>query len=138
GLSGRAEGALAGDAAVRRCRDRPVPVVSAALTRTAARRAARCGAGIIGSSLLGVEQEAELSAAYVAAGGGGPRVLIRHVWLGEPPRDAIAKKVGEYRETAGRTFGGDELIAATDAVEIAERVVAALGDGGKTAVNLRV
>src|SRR3954447_14322902 len=47
---------VAKDAAVRRCREQPIPVVSAALSRTAARRAAACGAGIIGSSLLSVDQ----------------------------------------------------------------------------------
>ena len=140
-LSGNAEGPLAGDAAVRRCIEHPVPVISAALSGTASRRAARCGAGIIGSSLLSVEQEAALSDAYVQAGGGGARVLIRHVWLGDPPRAAIAAKVGEYRASSagtGRTFAGDELITASDPAEIAMRVVAALIDGGKTCVNLRV
>jgi alkanesulfonate monooxygenase SsuD/methylene tetrahydromethanopterin reductase-like flavin-dependent oxidoreductase (luciferase family) len=140
-LSGRATGPLSGDAAVRRCARHPVPVLSAALSRTAARRAARCGAGFIGSSLLSVEQEAELSAAYANAGGTGPRVLIRHVWLGDPPLDAIAAKVGEYRATAvatGRSFGGNEVIAGHDPSEIAERVAAAARDGDKTCVNLRV
>jgi len=49
--------------------------------------------------------------------------------------------VGEYRRSsagAESMFGGDELVAATDPVEIAERVVAAMADGQKTAVNLRV
>jgi alkanesulfonate monooxygenase SsuD/methylene tetrahydromethanopterin reductase-like flavin-dependent oxidoreductase (luciferase family) len=140
-LSGRAEGPLAGDAAVTRCTDNPIPMVSAALSRTAARRAARCGVGIIGSSLLSGEQEAALTEAYVNAGGSGPCVLIRHVWLGEPPHDAIAAKVGEYRSTSagtGRTFAGDEVIAATDGATIAERVVAAVRQAGRTCVNLRV
>jgi len=71
----------------------------------------------------------------------GPRVLIRHVWLGDPPRDAIAAKVGEYRTNSagtGRTFAADEVIASVDAAEIAERVVAAMTDGDKTCVNIRV
>src|SRR4051794_23560960 len=140
-LSGHASGPLAGDAAVRRCSEHPVPLISAALSGTAARRAARCGTGTIGSSLLSGEQEAALSKAYRDAGGTGPRVLIRHVWLGDPPRDAIAAKVGEYRTNSagtGRTFAADEVIASSDANEIAERVVVAMREGDKTCVNIRV
>jgi hypothetical protein len=96
---------------------------------------------MIGSSLLSSVQEAELSDAYIDAGGAGPRMAIRHVWLGDPPREAIAAKVGEYRASSagtGRSFAGDELITSSDPAEIAERVVAAVLDSRKTCVNIRV
>src|SRR5262249_1881756 len=96
---------------------------------------------IIGSSLLSTEEEAELSSTYIEAGGTGPRMAIRHVWIGEPPRDAIAAKVGEYRASSagtGRSFAGDELITSSDPAQVAARVVAAVLDSGKTCVNIRV
>ena len=111
------------------------------MSLTAARRAARCGAGIIGSSLVPMSRERRLSEEYLAAGGTGPQVLIRHVWLGSPPRDAIEAKLAEYRRSsseAGRPLGTDELIAGFDATEIAERVVEAARTAGKTCVHLRV
>ena len=133
--------ALAKDRAVAACTTAPVPVISAAMSVTAARRAARCGAGIIGSSLIAVSLERRLSEEYVSAGGIGPRVLIRHVWLGAPPREAIDTKLREYRRSAseaGRPLGADELIASFDAEEIAERVVTAARTAGKTCIHLRV
>jgi alkanesulfonate monooxygenase SsuD/methylene tetrahydromethanopterin reductase-like flavin-dependent oxidoreductase (luciferase family) len=141
GLSGRSTDAVAADPAVAARADAPVPVVSAALSGTAARRAARAGAGLVGSSLLTVDAERRLSERYLEAGGAGARVLIRHVWLGAPPRDAIAAKLDEYRSTAageGRSFGSDELIASNDPSEVAERVAAAARDAHKTCVNLRM
>src|SRR4051812_14163558 len=66
------------DFAVARCRTDPVPVVSAAMSPEAARRAARCGVGIIGSSLTTLPRERELGEEHRAAGGTGPQVLIRH------------------------------------------------------------
>jgi alkanesulfonate monooxygenase SsuD/methylene tetrahydromethanopterin reductase-like flavin-dependent oxidoreductase (luciferase family) len=141
-LSGRPFAAgLDRDRAVVRTIDQPIPVISAAMSRTAAQRAARCRAGIIGSSLITVARDRELSDFYTVAGGDGPRVLIRHVWLGPPPRDAINAKLAEYRASAsdrGPTLATDELITSDDPAEIAERVVAAWVDSAKTCANLRI
>jgi alkanesulfonate monooxygenase SsuD/methylene tetrahydromethanopterin reductase-like flavin-dependent oxidoreductase (luciferase family) len=152
-LAGTADDEVMLDAAVARCRHAPVPVLSAAMSPTAARRAARCGAGTIGSSLTTLDRERRLSEAYRDAGGAGPEVLIRHVWLGDPPRDAINAKLNEYRRTAEArgagsspssssgtpaAFGTDEIIASHDPAEIAGRVAAALAFTGKTCVHLRV
>ena len=46
-LQGRDLRQLHGDPALRACAERPVPVLSAAVSPAAARRAARCGAGIL-------------------------------------------------------------------------------------------
>ena len=66
----------------------------------AARRAARCQAGIIGSSLISLETERDLSQAYRSAGGTGPEVLIRFIWLGDLPTDAVDSKFKEYQNTS--------------------------------------
>ena len=149
-LSGRADDETARDLAVARCADAPVPVLSATMSPEAARRAARCGAGTIGSSLTTLDRERLVSEQYRAAGGTGPEVLIRHVWLGEPPRDAINAKLNEYRRTAAaRTagsaapapsprFGTDEIIATPDPDELVERVMHAFRVTGKTCLHLRV
>jgi alkanesulfonate monooxygenase SsuD/methylene tetrahydromethanopterin reductase-like flavin-dependent oxidoreductase (luciferase family) len=142
-LRGTADDELSRDFAVARCKEAPVPVISAAMSTGAARRAARRGVGIIGSSLTTLDHERRLTEVYQAAGGTGPDVLIRHVWLGDPPWDAINAKRAEYRQTsrdigATRSFGADEIIASHDPTEIAARVEAALAYTGKTCLHLRV
>lgn len=141
-LSGTADDELARDFAVARCKDAPVPIISAVMSPAAARRAARCGVGTIGSSLTTLDRERRLSEVYRSAGGSGPEVLIRHVWLGKPPREAIAAKQAEYRQTSGsggaRFWGADEIITSEDASVIAERLKDALVFTGKTCLHLRV
>ena len=51
-LRGEAVGPLTGDPAIARCGEHPVPVLSAAASVTAARRAARVGAGLLFDSLV--------------------------------------------------------------------------------------
>ena len=112
-----------------------------------------CAAGTIGSSLTTLARERRLSEAYRDAGGTGPEVLIRHVWLGEPPRDAINAKLNEYRRTASSEtspgpadptastasrFGTDEIITSHDPAEIAGRLAHALAYTGKTCLHLRI
>lgn len=142
-LAGRGEGPLARDHAVARCVSQPVPVLSAAMSPAAARRAAACGAGTIGSSLLDVDQERRLSDAYRSAGGTGPQVLIRFVWLGEPPMDAIAAKAADYARStaaAGRTIAGwgGGIVAEGDPAVLAERLLEARERSRCTALHLRV
>jgi alkanesulfonate monooxygenase SsuD/methylene tetrahydromethanopterin reductase-like flavin-dependent oxidoreductase (luciferase family) len=141
-LGGRADDVLTRDRAVARCAEHPVPVLSAAMSATAARRAAACGAGIIGSSLLDLDTERRIGDAYRGAGGSGPSVLIRFVWLGEPPRDAIAAKYGDYQRStaaAGRRISGaSEILAREDPAELADELVAALEHAGHGALHLRV
>lgn len=141
-LAGRANDELTRDPAVARCAERPVPVLSAAMSPVAARRAARCGAGIIGSSLVPAGRERRLGEAYREAGGIGPEVLIRFVWLGEPPTAAIGAKFAEYQRNAGdpaRLAGAaGEIIAGRDPGEIAERLGQAMAESGRSCLHLRV
>jgi alkanesulfonate monooxygenase SsuD/methylene tetrahydromethanopterin reductase-like flavin-dependent oxidoreductase (luciferase family) len=141
-LSGTADDDLCRDPAVARCVEHPIPVLSAAMSPGAARRAARCQAGIIGSSLISLETERDLSQAYRSAGGTGPEVLIRFIWLGDLPTDAVDSKFKEYQNTSrsrgGAISGAAEIIASKDPEVIAERLTEAMGFTGRNALHLRV
>jgi alkanesulfonate monooxygenase SsuD/methylene tetrahydromethanopterin reductase-like flavin-dependent oxidoreductase (luciferase family) len=134
-------GPLAGDPAIAACAQKPVPVVSAASSVTAARRAAQVGAGLLFDSLSTADRCRTLSDAYRAAGGSGPCILIRRAWIGEPPRADMDAQVDVYRSYAQggaqQHWGGDEQIAGTPA-EVAAGLVAVLGRAGADALNVRV
>ena len=87
----------AGDPAIAALPPHPIPVLSAAASATAARRAAHVGAGMILDSLASVTRCRELADAYRAEGGTGAVVLVRRVWIGEPPRDRFDDQVQVYR-----------------------------------------
>ena len=134
-------GPLAGDPAIAACAQKPVPVVSAASSVTAARRAAQVGAGLLFDSLSTVDRCRTLSDAYRAAGGTAPCILIRRAWIGEAPRADMDAQVGVYRSYAPggaqQHWGGDEQIAGTPA-EVAAGLVAVLERAGADALNVRV
>jgi len=141
-LNGTDPGGLAGDPAVKRCAEHPVPVVSAAMSFTAVRRAARSGAGILFDSLSTPERCRELSDAYRAAGGTGPCVLIRRAWVGEPPREGVARQVDVYRgyaPVASQThWQGEQLVSSASPREVAGRLADAARRAGADTVNVRV
>ena len=141
-LRGEAEGVLAGDAAVAHCAAHPVPLLSAAASLTAARRAAGVGAGLLIDSLASPERARELTDAYRDAGGTESCVLVRRAWLGAPPRADFARQTDVYRSYAGGNaaarWGSDELVAHADAGEIAARLAAVADASGADALNLRV
>ena len=88
-LRGEDLGQVAGDPALRACRDDPVPVLSAAVSVAAATRAAECGAGILLEGMSGVDRLARVCEAFDSAGGTGSKVLIRRVWLGDVPAGLV-------------------------------------------------
>jgi alkanesulfonate monooxygenase SsuD/methylene tetrahydromethanopterin reductase-like flavin-dependent oxidoreductase (luciferase family) len=141
-VRGETDGPLVRDAAVARCRDHPIPLLSAAASVTAVRRAAANGCGLLLDSLSTTARCRELSDAYRAAGGDGPVVLVRRCWLGDTLPAAFEQQVAVYRsyapDAATTHWGRDELAQAADAAVVAERLVAAAGDAGATALNLRV
>ena len=129
-LNGAASGALANDAAVQRCRDHPVPVVSATTTKLGVRLAAAAGAGIMLDGLSPLSWSIRLADAYRVAGGPGPVVLSRRAWFGEAPTSAAADDVQRYqsftpRATHDRITGDDSMIVHRDAGELAALLVAA-------------
>ncbi len=141
-LRGESAGALAGDAALARCREHPVPLLSAAASATAARRAARVGTGLLFDSLVTPDRVRELVDVYRAAGGTGSCVLVRRAWLGEPPRADVERQVDVYRgyapTAAPAHWGADEMIVGATAAEVTLGLRGVRDAAGVDALNLRV
>jgi alkanesulfonate monooxygenase SsuD/methylene tetrahydromethanopterin reductase-like flavin-dependent oxidoreductase (luciferase family) len=141
-LRGFAPGALDGDPAIRRCVQHPVPVVSAANSLTAARRAASVGAGVLFDSLSPPERCRMLVDAYREAGGTGPCMLIRRVWVGPPPTDLVARQVDVYRSyspaDAQARWEGEQLVTGPDAETVAAELGRVARTAGADSLNLRV
>ena len=141
-LRGRAPEPLGRDAALRRCAESPVPVVIAAQSRPAVLRAAGLGAGLLYDSLQTPEHLASLSRIHAEAGGPPERILIRRVWLGRAPGEASKSQLAFYKSSTNEktqsSWGGDELVAAENGDELAERLAAAARETGSQALNLRI
>ena len=139
-LRGEDLGPVAGDPALQACAVDPVPVLSAAVSVTAATRAAGCGAGILLEGMSGVDRLARLCQAFDAAGGTGSKVLIRRVWLGEVHADLVRRQRAVYDSYSNATagFGDDQTIASTDPAEVAQRLAEVAEASGVDALNLRV
>jgi len=117
-------------------------VLSAAASVTAARRAAAAGVGLLFDSLVTPERVRALVDAYREAGGAGSCVLVRRAWLGEPPRAEVDRQIGVYRDYAPAAapahWGADEMVVASSASEVAERLATVQRAAGADALNLRV
>ncbi len=139
-LRGKDLRGLDGDRAFQRCAESPVPVVSAAASTTAARRAARCGAGILTEGMSTVERLTSFCQAYDEAGGTGSKVLIRRVWIGEPKAELVEQQRAVYQSysSGNRPFADDQTVSTTDPLEMAERLQATCEAIGADALNLRV
>jgi len=131
---------VGGDPALRACRDHPVPVLSAAVSSGAARRAARSGAGILLEGMSDAGRLARVTEAFHEAGGTGSKVLIRRVWLGAVPGELVRRQRAVYDSYAGAagSFGADETIASHDVTEIVDRLGDVVRTTGADALNLRV
>jgi alkanesulfonate monooxygenase SsuD/methylene tetrahydromethanopterin reductase-like flavin-dependent oxidoreductase (luciferase family) len=141
-LGGGDPGRLSGDPAVARCAEHPVPMASAAMSGAAVRRAAGHGMGIVFDSLSAPERVRELVDAYRSAGGTRAAILIRRVWVGDPPADQMGRQVDVYRGYADpgaqAHWKADELIAGADPAGLADDLLAVMDRAGADAVNLRV
>jgi alkanesulfonate monooxygenase SsuD/methylene tetrahydromethanopterin reductase-like flavin-dependent oxidoreductase (luciferase family) len=142
-LEGRGVGPLAKDAALAQTKRAPLPLVSAAQSPGAVRRAAGLGLGVLYDSLQTVERTRAISNAYRAAGGKGARIAIRRVWIGDPPGAAVTQQMDFYRsyakkQTQGHWGAGQELIHGADGEELAECLATYMQHGGCDALNLRV
>jgi alkanesulfonate monooxygenase SsuD/methylene tetrahydromethanopterin reductase-like flavin-dependent oxidoreductase (luciferase family) len=140
-LSGRDLGALAADPGVRRCVEHPVPVLSAAMSATACRRAAALGVGLLIDSLTAAGRCRELVDIYRDSGGTAPVVLIRRVRLGRGSDDRHEQQVDVYRGYAAASaqshWGENQLVTGTPE-QVAKQLTAALSDAGADALNVRV
>jgi alkanesulfonate monooxygenase SsuD/methylene tetrahydromethanopterin reductase-like flavin-dependent oxidoreductase (luciferase family) len=135
-LGGRHGGTIDGDPAVIRCKEHPVPVLSAAMGFTAARRAAASDVGLLFDSLSTPDRIRELTDAYRDAGGTRSCVLVRRAWVGAPPSDLFDAQVDVYRSyspaDAQARWKGDQVLGDADAIADAAR------RAGCDAVNLRI
>jgi alkanesulfonate monooxygenase SsuD/methylene tetrahydromethanopterin reductase-like flavin-dependent oxidoreductase (luciferase family) len=141
-LSGHDGGRIAGDPAIARCVEAPIPLVSAAMGFTAVRRAAAAGVGLLFDSMSPPERVRQLTDAYRAAGGDRACVLIRRAWVGPPPTDLLERQLDVYRSyapgSAQAHWQSDEVVSAPTAGEVAEQLAAVTADAGADAVNLRI
>jgi alkanesulfonate monooxygenase SsuD/methylene tetrahydromethanopterin reductase-like flavin-dependent oxidoreductase (luciferase family) len=141
-LGGTDPGLLGGDAAIARCEHHPVPVVSAAMSTVAVRRAAHLGVGLLFDSLSSPERIRALTDSYREAGGAGPCVLVRRAWVGDPPTEQLDRQVDRYRSYASTGaqahWQGEQVAAAGDADALAGQLVAVTARSGVDALNLRI
>jgi alkanesulfonate monooxygenase SsuD/methylene tetrahydromethanopterin reductase-like flavin-dependent oxidoreductase (luciferase family) len=137
-LRGEELGDLDGDPALRACRQAPVPVLSAAVSVTAAARAARCGAGILMEGMSSPERLARVASAFEEAGGTGSKVLIRRVWLGRVHAGLVESQRAVYESYATGSFGADQTVASDEPGEVTERLATTMREVGANALNLRV
>jgi alkanesulfonate monooxygenase SsuD/methylene tetrahydromethanopterin reductase-like flavin-dependent oxidoreductase (luciferase family) len=139
-LRGDDLGELAQDPALRRCAEHPVPVLSAAASTGAAKRAARSGAGILLEGMSSGERLATICAAYDEAGGTESKVLIRRVWLGDPESALVAQQRAVYDSYAPQAsaFGSDQTVNCDDPDEVAQALAAVWRAAGADTLNLRV
>jgi len=142
-LRGEATAPLGDDPAVAALRETPIPVVSAAQSPAAARRAAACSIGLLFDSLTSIERAAQVSAVHADNGGRGTRIMLRRVWIGEAPTQSVGAQMDRFRMVAPDRAkahwapdGG--LVSSPDAAEVCERLDDQVRRGGCDALNLRV
>ena len=142
-LRGEAPEGLCDDAAIAALAPDTLPLVSAATSEAGIRRAASLSLGVIFDSLQTPERIRGLVDLYRDAGGTGPCVLIRRVWVGPPPDAAVEGQMSFYRsystEQAQSHWGeGHELVGGAQGGEIGERLAALREVTGCEALNLRI
>jgi alkanesulfonate monooxygenase SsuD/methylene tetrahydromethanopterin reductase-like flavin-dependent oxidoreductase (luciferase family) len=141
-LGGTDPGLLGGDPAIAQCALEPVPILSAAMSVTAVRRAAHLGVGLLLDSLSTPDRIRALSDAYRESGGNRPCVLVRRAWVGTAPKDQVDRQTERYRgyAPAGAQvhWQGEQLVTADDAGAVAEELAAVMARAGVDALNLRI
>ena len=141
-LRGQDASPLGADRAVARTADNPLPMVVAAQSPAAVRRAAALNLGVLYDSLQTAEVTARLGDIYREAGGSGPRIAIRRVWIGDPPTEQMAEQMAHYRsyapDRAMKNWDGDQLIAASNGEEAADMLADFLTAADCDTVNVRI
>ena len=143
-LSGNVPAALSGDPALRLLQQSSIPVLSAASSHTACRRAARVGCGVLLESSISTDEVSRQVTTYREAGGHGPVVLVRRAWIGNDPpvalesaRDQLVRAtVPDYRR--GAWLAPDEMIVHGAVGEVASQLEAIMQGTGAEVLNLRV
>lgn len=121
---------------------RSIPLVSTAMSPAAARRAGRVGAGVIYDGASVTSRLRQLSDAHISAGGGGSRVLLRRVWLGEPPAEAFAAQFDVYQGYTPverqQHWQGSGWLCGDDPDALAGTLATAVAESGADCLNLRI
>ena len=134
-LGGTDVGLLADDPAVAGWRrPAPVPVVSAAISETSARRggAPRCRpvVGLAVDAGAGPCPDGRVS----RGGGNRPCVLVRRVWMGIPPTADVVQQVDRYRAYASpgaqTHWQGEQMVVADRSALLAEELAGVSGRAG--------
>ncbi len=134
---------LGKDRAVVALTDAPLPMAVGTQSGAAVRRAAKHQLAVLYDSIQGAEVSKRLSDAYDAAGGENAKILIRRVWVGDPPTDEMAAQMAHYRsyasDKAQSNWGaGDQLIVGATPAEAAEQLGAVMAASNCDTVNIRV
>jgi len=142
-LRGIVEGPLSQDQAIQSCTANPIPMVVAAQSKQACVRAAKLNCGVLFDSLQAPAISRNLSRSYRESGGMGPVVLIRRVWIGDPPKDAIDAQMRHYHSYASKRAkanwsSGDSTIVAKDGETAADQLLEMLRESECDTVNIRV
>jgi alkanesulfonate monooxygenase SsuD/methylene tetrahydromethanopterin reductase-like flavin-dependent oxidoreductase (luciferase family) len=93
----------AADPAIAGWAEHPAPLLSAANSAVPVRRAAAHGLGIFFPGGEPRDRLQGLIETYREAGGTGPVVKIRTLWMGEPPPGALEERDRIYREAAAKS-----------------------------------
>jgi alkanesulfonate monooxygenase SsuD/methylene tetrahydromethanopterin reductase-like flavin-dependent oxidoreductase (luciferase family) len=143
-LGGDVPPALMADPALARLVEHPLPVISAASSFTACRRAARSGCGILLESSVAPDELAKMVRAYRAAGGAGAVVVVRRAWIGDDPpvelerrRDELVRStVPDYNR--GAWLAPDRMIVCGDGETVADSLAGVVRHLDADVLNLRV
>jgi alkanesulfonate monooxygenase SsuD/methylene tetrahydromethanopterin reductase-like flavin-dependent oxidoreductase (luciferase family) len=143
-LRGEDLGVLEGDRALAglAADGRSIPLVTTAMSPAAARRAASVGAGVIYDGASVLTRLRRLSDEHEGAGGTGSRVMLRRVWVGEPPEEAFAAQFEIYQgyTPAERQdhWQGSGWMTGDDPDALAAQLAAAVRDAHGHCLNLRI
>ncbi|GAA4953346.1 hypothetical protein GCM10023205_13300 [Yinghuangia aomiensis] len=141
-LRGEDLGDLAGDRALAARKTDPIPLVSTAMSPPAVRRAAKSGVGILYDGASNPDRLRRLTDEYLDAGGTGPRIMIRRVWLGEPPRAAFEQQRDVYASytpaAAQRHWRDTGFVVHDDPQSLAEELAETMTTTGASCLNLRI
>ena len=92
--------------------------------------------------ILGSDKTQNFSALDIEAGGTGARVLVRRVWLGEPPQAAFDAQADVYRSYTPSErqdhWRGSGWMTTDDPQALAEELAEVLSASGATCLNLRI
>ena len=135
------KGPMASDPAVASWASAPAPLLSAANSAAAVRRAAGLGLGLVFPGGEDLERLGRLTASYRDAGGRGPVVWIKSTWIGEAPLAAREALDARYRAAAGpgmrQATGFRDGLLSGSAEAVVEGLAGGLRLTGATALNVR-